>query len=284
MKEYTNKLSGYPDMDGEFIFNNCGICQCSAGQTYGPKRREYHFIYFVSKGKGILHIQRQIYSIHQNQLFIIPAGEVAKFQADTTVPWKYSWVGFQGGHANLLIRSLVQYVQRNQQRFVLDCRDASFYERQITSILQFLGNEITAFFHCNSIFFNLISLLLDELGIDSASLSILSVPYQAQRYMDLHFHDNIQVTDVAAAVGVHANYLASIFHKYFQITPKKYLSQLRLRKAKELLTQTDDPIYIIANSVGFPDSLAFSKFFKKLEGKSPSAYRAQEKTVIEKKI
>jgi len=283
MREYTNRLSVYPNGDGEFIFNTCGVCQCSAGQTYGPKRREYHFIYFVSQGKGILHIQRQIYSIHQNQLFIIPAGEVAKFQADTTIPWKYSWVGFQGVHANLFIRSLAQYSQRNQQRFVLDCRDASFYERQVMSIFQVTGNQLPAFFHCNSIFFNLISLLLDELGIDSASMSILSVPYQAQRYMDLHFHDNIQVTDVAAAVGVHANYLASIFHKYFQITPKKYLSQLRLNKAKELLTQTNDPIYIIANSVGFPDSLAFSKFFKKLEGKSPSTYRAQERAAISEK-
>jgi YesN/AraC family two-component response regulator len=93
--------------------------------------------------------------------------------------------------------------------------------------------------------------------------------------MDLHYHDDIQITDIAYHVGVHPNYLSLIFKEEIGITPKKYLSNLKLKKAKELITETTEPINIIASSVGFNDALAFSKFFKKEFGISPSQYRKE---------
>ena len=94
--------------------------------------------------------------------------------------------------------------------------------------------------------------------------------------MDLHYHDNLQITDVAAAVGVHANYLANTFQEQYHVTPKQYLTKLKLDKAKELLLLTKHPVYIIANSVGFSDPLAFSKFFRRMTGISPTEYRNKQ--------
>ena len=54
---------------------------------------------------------------------------------------------------------------------------------------------------------------------------------------------------------------------------KEYLTQCRIRKARELLETTDNPINIIAYSCGYTDPLHFSKSFHQNMGMSPSQYR-----------
>ena len=61
--------------------------------------------------------------------------------------------------------------------------------------------------------YNLIGTLLEELGAKDPADLDCSIPYQARQYMDLHYHDILQIADVAAAVGVHVNYLANTFQE-----------------------------------------------------------------------
>lgn len=51
------------------------------------------------------------------------------------------------------------------------------------------------------------------------------------------------------------------------------IKQIRLRKAKELLIQTNYPIYEIAYRVGFSDANYFSRSFSKIYGVSPTVCR-----------
>ena len=57
------------------------------------------------------------------------------------------------------------------------------------------------------------------------------------------------------------------------ISPQEYLLDYRIRKACELLQNTDLPIAHIARSVGYEDSLYFSRLFKQHMKSSPSSYR-----------
>ena len=274
MREYTDKLTDRTKKSiSDFVFYNCGIEQCKGGQFYGPKRRDYHFIHFVVKGEGTLDIQGQIYPVQKDQLFIVPAGEVSTYRANETNPWKYCWIGFLGIQSFQFLNTLMQC---GTKRFVLNCRDAAYYEEQIASILDLSGKRVSTHLRSNGVMYNLIGTLLEELGADDPMGLDFSIPYQARQYMELHYHDNLQIADVAAAVGVHVNYLANIFQEHYHMTPKQYLIKLKLDKAKELLLRTDHPIYVVANSVGFSDPLAFSKFVRRMTGISPSEYRAKQ--------
>ena len=65
-------------------------------------------------------------------------------------------------------------------------------------------------------------------------------------------------------------------HKFKEImgkSPMDYLITIRINKASELLIGTNNSIQTISSSVGYEDSLYFSKLFKKVKGISPLQYR-----------
>ena len=52
-----------------------------------------------------------------------------------------------------------------------------------------------------------------------------------------------------------------------------YLTRLRMRKARELLTTTNLPVPTIGEKIGYQSDLSFVKAFKKLHGETPRSYR-----------
>ena len=62
------------------------------------------------------------------------------------------------------------------------------------------------------------------------------------------------------------------------MSPKQYLLNKRLTRAKELLKETNASVFEIANSVGYDDQLYFSRIFKKHIGISPTEYKNASKT------
>lgn len=271
MRDYTDQLTDHKKKGiSDFEFFNCGMEQCVPGHSYGPKRRDYHFIHFVVGGQGTLEIRGRTYPVHADQLFVVPAEEVSFYQASGTDPWRYCWVGFLGIESAWLLDTLMRC---GPLRYVLDCPRASWYEERIVEILDLPGRGVSRHLRANGALYSLIGTLLEELGADDPKDYGVSIPHQARQYMELHYHDSIQIAEVASAVGVHASYLASAFREEYGMAPKKYLAGLKARKAQELLLQTDLPIYIVASSVGFADPLAFSKFFHRTTGMSPTEFR-----------
>jgi len=166
------------------------------------------------------------------------------------------------------------YDVSKKQQYVFDCHSAVAYENIIRQILDTSDNSFSSFLKINGLMYTLLGNVVDEIGILNR-MQQPSISTLAMHYMDLNYQNPIQITDVAEFIGVHPNYLTTAFHKERGESPKRYLTELRVRKAKELLVETGDPVNIIAASVGFDDSSAFSKFFKKETGIAPKLYRDQ---------
>ncbi|BCA55614.1 hypothetical protein W02_27540 [Nitrospira sp. KM1] len=56
----------------------------------------------------------------------------------------------------------------------------------------------------------------------------------------------------------------------------QYLTSIRITKAKLLLTGEGLSVTDVATMLGFSDSFAFSHFFKRIEGCSPSAFKRRQ--------
>lgn len=271
-KFLLNYTDTYTDFNNkvisDFILYNCGVEYCNSGWSYGPKRREYHFIHFVKEGKGTLTIEGHTFHIHKNQCFIVPAGEVSLYSADKKEPWKYSWVGFLGIESSRYVQQLI-----NNNNFVIDIKNATTYEQQIRKIISLKHDSLASALKMTGITYQLFGALIEEVNNSENVKSTNSLATRAKRYMDLNYYDAIKIKDIADFLNVNVNYLSSAFKEEFNLSPKQYLMKLKIRKAKKLLSTTNSTITVVANSVGFNDSLAFSKVFKQYTQFSPSSYR-----------
>lgn len=92
-------------------------------------------------------------------------------------------------------------------------------------------------------------------------------------YIDQHFNENISLQDVADNINISKNYLCDIFKKELGVTFINYVTNLRIEKAKEYLTNTDMKMYEVSYAVGYNDYAYFSQIFKKHTGTTLSAYR-----------
>ncbi len=92
-------------------------------------------------------------------------------------------------------------------------------------------------------------------------------------YLKNNSHNKIDLDIISREFALSKQSLISKFKNYIGKTPMEYLSELRLSSAKELLVNSDMPIYEIAENCGFENIYYFSNKFKHNIGYSPSAYR-----------
>lgn len=95
----------------------------------------------------------------------------------------------------------------------------------------------------------------------------------AKKYIDEHYAEEISLQTIADLAHVNAAYLSSVFKKNTGINYLTYLTEVRMEKAKELLSQLDMNLSQIANAVGYTSTRYFSKTFENEVGMKPSEYR-----------
>ena len=100
---------------------------------------------------------------------------------------------------------------------------------------------------------------------------------EIRQHIDLHFAEDITLSGMANQYKISPSYLSLLFAERTGKNFIDYLTERRIKKAKELLKHTDLKIYEISNSVGYHDSFYFSNCFKKITGVSPSEYRDSTK-------
>ncbi len=140
------------------------------------------------------------------------------------------------------------------------------------------GSSGAASLRSNAILFELLACLVEGAGADVQGKTETDVSEAARLIIEMEFGDHLLVSDIAARVGVHPNYLSKRFSSAFGMSPKRFLTQVRLERARRLVLETDASIGTIARSVGFDDALSFSKVFSRNYGMPPTKYRACQKS------
>lgn len=90
-------------------------------------------------------------------------------------------------------------------------------------------------------------------------------------YIHKHYAVNLSLQDIAEAVQLSEGHTRKCFKQEVGITVVDYLTEYRIRRAKELI-KSGERITNVYEKVGFTSSQYFSYVFKKNEGVSPSEY------------
>jgi YesN/AraC family two-component response regulator len=103
--------------------------------------------------------------------------------------------------------------------------------------------------------------------------TIRDVVRQAVKYIETNFFEELTLTDIADRFGVESSYFSKIFRKETGYNMMFYITNLRIEKAKEYMSNSNINLTEIAFMVGYDDYTYFSKVFRKMTGKSPRDYR-----------
>jgi len=96
--------------------------------------------------------------------------------------------------------------------------------------------------------------------------------------MEANFEEPLTAVELAKLAGLSLRQVQRMFQVSLETTPTKYYLQLRLRRARELLVQSQMSITQIAISCGFQSTCHFSKSYRALYGRTPRSER-QPQTV-----
>ena len=101
----------------------------------------------------------------------------------------------------------------------------------------------------------------------------------AVAYIKSHYTDpELNMERTCENVGISVSYLSLLFKKNTGRSFVKYLTEIRLEKARELLKYSGERIITIAEKCGYNDVYYFSHSFKKYTGVSPKTYRENQTT------
>ena len=122
--------------------------------------------------------------------------------------------------------------------------------------------------------------LIAPLGIaERQSTDVLAVDdrevARAVQHIREHACEGINVSDVLRAVPLSRRVLEQRFQRLLGCTPREEILHVRLSRVKQLLGETDLPLYLVAERTGFEHVEYLSVVFKRETGRTPSAWRAE---------
>mgnify|MGYP002649222336 CR=1 FL=1 len=92
-------------------------------------------------------------------------------------------------------------------------------------------------------------------------------------YIREHFSESLTVTEIAADAALNPQYMMRLFKKKTGISVLEFVTNCRMKMAKELLKNTDWNNEIVSDKLGYASSGYFIKLFKKTFGMTPREFR-----------
>ncbi len=118
---------------------------------------------------------------------------------------------------------------------------------------------------------HLVSSLIEQIHRQEPSGDDMAT--KLHRFMVSNLHKGLTLKDLAGFLGYSEKYCSDFFQARMGQPFSRYLKRLRLEKAERLLKGSSATLAQIAASIGFHDPFAFSHFFKKTTGYSPTLFR-----------
>jgi len=218
--------------------------------------RNSYGISFCNEGQITYTHNNKNYISDNKHIIILPQGQSYTLRGDKT--GTFPVINFTCN--NTLCDTFLLFPIHSTNLFMAD------FER-IKELILFPENHTKIM----SIFYNMIYKISSETSISSTLMP--AIRYIEQNYTDASLTNDI----IASACNISEIYLRKLFLKHLKTTPKQYITEIRLSKAKQLLCEGIYKINTISEKCGFSSSYNFSRFFKEKTGVTPTEYMKENR-------
>lgn len=286
MKNYSKYLPfGPSEISWGFYVTTAGYTKIDTHQPYPENAHhpdshkfnwdsgrilEGYYLVFISKGQGVFEsAETPSRTIEAGTCFLLFPGVWHRYRPDLQSGWEEYWVGFKGTYPNLLMKNFdarSPFIQTGHNDYLLRLfqlllekvqQATPGYHQIITGItLQILGLVNAA-------------ALYQHLNADHTHQLVEKTKFLLRE--SIQNPDSIE--NIVKQLPVGYSKIRRDFKRITGQSPNQYLLNLKLDKAKELLTDTHLTISEVSYQVGFDSLFYFSKAFKSKNGVSPKVYR-----------
>ena len=254
---------------------NVGYQLCDAGYQWGPGIRDHYLIHYIISGKGTYEVHHEVHSLSAGDAFLVYPNTEVIYRADAKNPWEYAWVGFTGSDAATILQA-TDFSRKNPCIHAVP--NGEEVKRQLLHIYDARGNEFEHAVEMTGRLYTMLAMFLHGASHTTEQNSANSYVQKGIEYISSNYSYAITVEDIADYVGVSRSHLFRSFESVLGQSPKEYLTDFRMKQACYLLEHSSLSITAIANSLGFDNSLYFSKTFHKQKQMSPKEYRTHSHT------
>ncbi|MEO5995772.1 MAG: AraC family transcriptional regulator [Chitinophagaceae bacterium] len=233
---------------------------------------EYQLI-FISKGQGVFEsAYTKPTTINEGTCFFLYPGVWHRYKPNSNSGWEEYWIGFNGSYPSALMN-------KNFFKAEMPFIDVGLYK----DLVSLWHNMIDTARISSSGFQQIIAgITLQILGtINAISMNKVQEKDPVERLitkakflLEESIEKPMDMEMLVRELPMGYSSFRKAFKKFTGESPNQYHLNLRLNKAKELLSSTTLNINEVAEQTGFDSVFYFSKLFKKKNGKSPKFFRS----------
>ena len=235
---------------------------------------EYQLLY-LTEGEGIFESTNQKPTrIKQGDLFLLFPGEWHTYHPLPTKGWKSYWLGFKGKNMDDRVRAgflsptkpvysvgfSSEIVHLYEEAFAKAKEEAAYAQQTLAGIANHLIGLMYSLERNNL-------LNKDQNRVDMINRARLRIREALE--------SNLTIQQVAQELGISYSNFRKLFKEYTGVAPSMYQQELRLQRAKEMLSTTNMSSKEIAYRLYFESPAYFSSKFKIKTGIKPSDFRSE---------
>ena len=241
----------------------------------GRELNEYQLLY-VPEGNGVFRSSSvEETEVHEGDMFLLFPGEWHTYHPNPDTGWKSYWIGFKG--KNMDDRVINGFLSKEKPIYHIGYSSiiVSLYEQALAA-----ANEEQAYAQqlLAGIVNHLIGMMYSlerniELNKNHAHVNMVK---RARLRIYNALETSLTIQEIAEELGVSYSNFRKLFKEYTGLSPATYQQDLKLQRAKELLSTTNLSIKEIAYRLNFDSPDYFSAKFKVKTGRKPSEMRIKK--------
>ena len=256
--------------------NECGYTEAFKNDILcqRPSRNDFEIFYFAS-GTALFHYDQEDHFVSQGQIIIIKPGEPHNFIHFAKQKTKSHWIHFTGTGVAELLKELNLWDQA-VYTVGISSETENFFKKIFSEIQLDKPSHDKM---CVGLFMQLLT-VLSRLSHSHASAQFRNNFEQLDPVIEdmyNNFHSDYENSDYAKMCNLSVSHFIALFKQRTGLPPLVFRQNIRMEKAKSLLTTTDLPIKEIATISGYGDTLYFNRIFRKKNGVPPGEYRKKNR-------
>ena len=238
----------------------------------GRELNEYQLLY-LTEGEGIFHSATvREAPLREGDLWLLFPGEWPSYHPNPKTGWKSYWIGFKGRNMDDRVRAGFLSPQKPIYHVGFSDSIVSVYKTAYDAAVEEAA-------YSQQYMAGLVNMLIGmmyskerniQLSRNQAHVDMIG---RARLRIREALESNLTIQQVAEEMGISYSNFRKLFKEHTGISPAIYQQDLRLQRAKEMLSTTDMSVKEIAYRLNFESPDYFSAKFKAKTGRRPSELR-----------